>query len=329
MKRKVLFAALFMTIFAACLVSCGRREEEATPVVADTQVSQFKTEADLRNALAELGEDAAGLEKAKEYYEELLARDAFSEEDYVALARVYALLEDSAGERRMLWKVLRLYPSEEYARRLGEIVAEKDASMEDAAALVSRLTEDIAEEDAAKLQDLIRSEEWETSMRENGGMIASRVRYRDGEKVVQIVTDSFETEATCLETSGDFLYCRINAAGSMIARAVYDRQAYNGKVNVSYFDAEGNLYKRFDVTLRDNVCVETLTVDYEGTAYVGALNADGTTAEAQEEKAAQAQCVVYAYDANGDGYLYQENTTAADFHMDCLFLGLPYYESWD
>lgn len=329
MKKKALSTAIFITLLTAALTACGTQKDEAVSASVGTDTPQLQTEEDLRSALAALGEDPVSLEQAKEYYEELLARDAFEEEDYVALSRVYAGLGDKEGERRMLWKVYRLYPSEEYAVMVSDIVMEKDASQEETAELMNSLETALTEKNAAELRSLIASQKWKDVMQEDEGMLETKIKYADGESVVQIITDSLETEVTWLETAGDFLYYRVNEAGSLIADAVYRDNAFNGTAEVFYFDSEGNLFKQYRSTLRENLCVDSIAVDYDEVHYAGVLKDDGTTAEEQQEKVTNDGGVIYAYSTDGGSYLYQENTTVGEFSMDCIFLGIPYYETWE
>ena len=76
-------------------------------------------------------EDEASLARKQEYYERLLAIDVFAEEDYAELARIYGSRGDWKEQRRMLFKLLRLYPSEEYAEQLSAVTVYRDDTEED------------------------------------------------------------------------------------------------------------------------------------------------------------------------------------------------------
>ncbi|MCM1101324.1 MAG: hypothetical protein NC079_04355 [Clostridium sp.] len=328
MKRKILSVASVGALLMLCLTGCGARRE-TVPADAIAGNPQTQTERELRDALAGFGESPAELERSRDYYEELLARDAFSEADYEALAGVYASLGDGEGERRMMRRAFYLYPSAERAEALSDTVWDTDSSMEDVTVLIDRLVKVLEEDDAAGLRSLTGSEEWMNTLQEAGGRIDNRVRYRDGDMTVQIRTDSARTEVTCLGATGEFLYGGLNASGSLIAHTVYSGQAYDGATRVRRFDAEGNEIQSIETTLHNDLCADSVTIRYEGVTYTGALGVDGFVEEQQQEKALQDGNLIYAYSDDGKHYLYLEGRAVSEFHMDCVFLGLPVHEIWD
>ena len=109
----------------------------------------------------------------------------------------------------------------------------------------------------------------------------------------------------------------------MLGEAVLKEGGYSGAVTVAYSDGEGNPVRAYTGTLQDGICVEEIGIEYQGATYTGKLNADGTTAEEQYPKVAEAGGVVYAYTGDGQSYLYQEDAAQETFRLDAAWLGLP------
>ena len=318
---KRFFSALLLTALAVMLLAACSGTEPGSDTSMPQTPAQMASDT-LRARLAGGGLDAA---TQQSYYEELLARDQFTEQDYVELAQLYADAGDANAQRRMLWQVLHLYPSDAYAERLEGLIVERDASDERAAALVTALRETLEQKDASALRVLVASSDWRDAFQEAPEMFATRTRCRDGGLTAQIVSDDFETTATLLDDTGTYLYARVNEAGTLIARAQYTEGAYNGEASVCWFDAQNELYKEYAVTMQGNVCVGGLTVTYDGAAYTGTLDESGKSTEQQQSNA---NGVVYAYQTGGNRYLYLENTTMEDFRLDSAALGLPAAEIW-
>lgn len=317
---KRILALLLAAVLLALLTACDGMDNDST---SSGPVPPAQMEADaLRAGLADGGLSDA---ERQEYYEELLARDLFTEQDYLDLAQLYADAGDAAAQRRMLWQVLHLYPSDAYAERLERLIVERDASSEAAAALVANLKQALEERSASALRMLVASGDWRSIMQEAPEMYATRTRYRDGTLTVQIVSDDFETTVCLLDGEGSYLYGRVNGAGALIAAAQYTGGAYEGEAAVCWFDAENELYKDYAVTLQGNLCVGELTVVYDGVTYTGTLDENG---KSQEQQQSNANGVVYAYQDGGKKYLYLEDVTAEDFRLDCTAIGLPAAEIW-
>lgn len=319
MKKKILallLAALLLTLFTAC-------NETTDDGASSDPVTPAQMEADALRA----GLSGGTLSNAEqlEYYEELLARDLFTEQDYLDLAQLYADMGDAAAQRRMLWQVLHLYPSDAYAERLERLIVERDASSEETAALIGSLRQALEERNASALRVLVASGDWRSIMQEAPEMFATRTRYRDGTLTVQIVSDDFETTVCLLDGGGSYLYGRVNEAGALIAAAQYTGGAYEGEAAVCWFDAQDDPYKDYAVTLQGNVCVGGLTVVYDGVTYTGTLDENGASTEQQQSNA---NGVVYAYQSGGNRYLYLEGVAAEDFRLECTDIGLPAAEIW-
>ena len=146
--------------------SCGQSPadiEDILPVqtqapAATSEPAAPKTEAELRQAISEMGEEDSLVLK-QEYYERLLSMDVFGEGDYVELAQIYGESGNWEGQRRMLSKVLRLFPSQEYAEQLSAVIIRRDSSDPEMAVLAGQITEALKQEDALTIKNLVLSEE--------------------------------------------------------------------------------------------------------------------------------------------------------------------------
>ncbi len=339
---KLLYSSVAVILIVNLLTGCaGSGNEDGLsakdPAEAlDTQLpggqpipAQMETEEQLREGLAALQDKPETLAERIGFYEELLARDLCREEDYLELAELYAGAGDGEAQRRMLWWAFRLYPGEEYARKLQELILRRSSDEKPAEALVTALQQALAGQDEAAFRTVVQGEDWRETFQEAPEIYATSTLYTGGGLTAQVVSDSYETEVFLLSADGACLYGRLNDAGSLIGSAVYGDGAYNGDAEVCWFDGEGSLYKKYQASLRNDVCVDELSVEYEGVTYKGTLGEDGSTKEEQQEKVTLAGGVVYAYQEGGSGYLYQEDATKDSFRMDCESLGLPRIEIWE
>lgn len=333
--RKVLSAVLSAILSVGVLTACAGSGTEPSGGVTGTtnpaasqevtSPAQMETEAQLRSGLA--AENAP--EEKLAYYEELLARDLCKEEDYLEMAQLYADAGDAAAQRRMLWWAFRLYPHEKYVQQLQDLVVRRRPEEEEAAALVAALRQALTEQDAAALRGILEGEDWKEHFQEAPEIFATRTSYESADLAAQIESDAYETEVFLLAADGTCLYGRLNDAGSLTASAVFAEGAYNGEAQVCWFDGEGTLYKKYRAMLHNNICVDSVSVEYDGVSYTGSLGEDGSTTEEQQEKVTQAGGVVYAYEDGGKRYLYQEGVSKDTFRMDCDLLGLPRFEVWE
>lgn len=334
----VLAAALTVSLFTAC--GSGGEGDISSPETLEVSAGsdsrdgtglpvQMETEEQLREELAALQDKPDTQADRIALYEELLARDLCLEEDYLKLAQLYADTGDKASQRRMLWWCFRLYPGEEYAQQLQELAVQRTADEESTAAVIASLQQALTEQNAAEFRRITEGEEWREIFQEAPEIFATRTSYESEELAAQIESDAYGTEVYLLASDGTCLYGRINEAGSLTAAAVFAEGAYNGDAEVCWFDAEGTLYKKYQATLRNDICVDSITVEYEGVIYTGALGEDGSTKEEQQEKVTQAGGVVYAYREGGKSFLYQEDASPETFRMDCEKLGLPRFVIWE
>ena len=334
MKRKVPARICIFLILILVLTSCGQvqsaQEQESTAPIETPEPTPAppETEEELRQAIAQSGSGEEALDLKREYYEQLLGMDAFEEADYVALAQVYSDLEEKMLQRDILSKVLRLYPSREYAEQVSAIVVQENGENEEMVALAEQMMAALDLHDTVALQGLTGQEEWRRILQ--GGMLGveTRTRYCQGEDVLQIGADGARTEITWLGADGRFCFYQGDETGAVLGEAVLKDGAYNGAATVAYSDAEGNIVRSYSGTLQDGICVDQITVEYQGGTYTGKLNADGTTAEEQYQKVTDAGGVVYAYTSDGKAYLYQEEAAPESFRMDAAYLGFPEYLEW-
>ena len=329
----------FINIFllaALLLTACGQpqTEQEGTlpfpteEPAATAQPREPFTEEELRQAISELKEDEASLAQKQEYYERLLAMDVFAEKDYEELARIYGSRGDWKEQRRILFKLLRLYPSEEYAEQLSAVTVHRDGTEEDMVVLAGQIKGALESQDAVALRNLTLSEEWQRLLQENMDAIETRTRYQAGEDILQVSTGGLDVEITWHDGQGRFLFYQGDETGAVLGSATLADGAYTGDVKVTYSDGEGNVTKFLRGTLENGVCVGQLTVVYQGVEYSGTFREDGTTAEEQVKEVTDQGGVLYAYGPGGRTYLYQENVEIADFRIGPAFFGLPEYEEW-
>lgn len=337
-KNKFTHASCIALLLSASLslAACGQGPAESgeplpiptgEPVVVAGPVEPF-TEAELRQAISELKEDETSLAQKQEYYERLLAMDAFGEEDYVELARIYGSRGNWKDQRNMLFKVLRLYPSVEYAEQLSAVTVYRDDTEEEMAALAVQITEALEQQNATALRNLSLSEAWHRVLQDGMDFIETRTCYQEGDDILQVAADGQTVEITWRGGQGRFLFYRGDETGAVLGAASLTNGIYAGDVNVTYCDGEGNVTRFVRGTLSDGICVGQLTVVYQGVEYVGTFQEDGTTAEEQLKEVTDQGGVIYAYGPGGKTYLYQEHAEAADFRIDSAFFGLPEYAEW-
>lgn len=335
-KNKLIPPICYIFLLLAGLTACGQSPadiEEVLPVqtkepAATAEPAEPFTEEELRQAISELKEDEASLAQKQEYYERLLAMDVFGENDYVELARIYGSRGNWEEQRRMLSKVLRLYPSVEYAQQLSAVTVYRDDTEEELAALALRIVEALEQQDVPALRALELSEEWHRLLQEGMDAIETRTHYRAGENILQIAAGGPDVEITWHGGQGDFLFYRADAAGAVLGTASLADGGYEGEVKTVYYDGEGNVTKSVQGTLSGGVCVGQLTVVYQGVEYVGTFQEDGSTAEEQLKEITDQGGVIYAYGPGGRTYLYQANAEPADFRIGPAFFGLPDYVEW-
>lgn len=332
MKKKIPIQICTFLFLALSLASCGQAQtepqQESTTVIETPEPTPAppKTEEELRQAIADSGADEAKLKR--EYYEQLLGMDVFGEADYVALAQIYADLGEKSLQRDILSKVLRLYPSREYARQVSAIVVEETGENQEMAGLAQGIMEALGQKDMAALRELTAQEDWRRLLQDGMLGIETRTRYRQGEDVLQIAADGARAEITWQGAEGRFCFYQGDETGAILGEAVLKDGVYSGAASVVYSDGEGNILRSYSGTLQEGICVDQISIEYQGVTYQGKLNADGTSAEEQYKKVAEAGGVVYAYSADGKSYLYQENAAVETFRMDAAYLGLPEYEEW-
>lgn len=337
-NRKTIFP-IYQIIFlltVLSLVSCGQPQEAqetpppvptATPAATAPPTDPF-TEEELRRAILELKDDEQDMAQKQEYYERLLAMDVFGEGDYEELARIYGSRGDWQGQRRMLFKLLRLYPSEEHARMLSEVTVYRDDTEEDMAVLAGQIRGALEQQDAMTLKALTATQEWKRLLQEDLDAIETRTCYQAGEETLQVAAGGPAVEITCRSEQGNLMFYRQESDQIVLGSAILQDGAYAGEVKVSYCDGEGNVIHTIQGTMKNSMCVGPVTIVYQGVEYTGTFSEEGVTVEEQLKEVTEQGGVVYAYGSGGKAYLYQVNAVPADFRIDTAFLGLPEYEEW-
>ena len=228
----------------------------------------------------------------------------------------------------MLSRALRLYPCAEYAELLSAIVVRGDETETELASLAGQIISALEQQDAAALQGLTGSPQWQDILLEGMSGIEVRTQYREGENLLQITADGLATEITWCGGDGRFFCFSSDGEGAMLGTAALEEGSYSGPVSVARYDGEGNAVSTVQSTLSGGVCIDRILVSHQGTEYEGKLSDTGAVQEEQLKEISEKGGVIYAYDANDRSYLYKENTTVDDFRIDAAYLGLPEYTEW-
>lgn len=332
-KRKVSISTLLTLTVALLFAACGQKnvaDQTTDATVFSTSPVAFvpQTETEYRQEIAKLQGDASAADTLQEYYEQLLAMDVFTEEDYVALAAIYAEQGRQEQQADMLTRVHKLYPSMEYVEALSELIWKKDSSDTETANLIGQLMELLHAEDAQGISLLVASEEWQSAMQSELVGVVTRTVYTDGNQTVQISSDTFATDILCLSGSGELLSYEGDMQGDRIVKGTWADGSYQGAFSMSNFDAEHSLLSSFHGTMQENICVEELQINYEGTEYTGHFDEQGGTTEEQLAEVNGDGGVIYAYSHSGNQYLYMDNSTVDVFRIDADYLGMPVFEAW-
>ena len=272
--------------------------------------------------------DTSTLSTLQDYYEKLLAMDVFTEEDYVALAAVYAAQGMQEAQADMLTKTHRLYPSTEHIAALSALVWDKDSSDTLTASLVAQMLTAIEAEDQAAAAALTASEDWQNQLQNELVGVVTKTRYTTGGQTTYITSDSFATEVMSLASNGTFAFFQINSQGSTLIQATLVDGSYQGDFIMSLFDAEGDLIHRYAGTLKNDICVGELQITYSGNTYTGEFDEQGHALADQIPFITKEDGVVYAYNKNKTAYLYEKNVSVDTFTIDSAYLNLPVFKEW-
>lgn len=272
--------------------------------------------------------DTSTLATLQDYYEKLLAMDVFTEEDYVALAAVYAAQGMQEAQADMLTKAHRLYPSTAHVEALSALIWDKDASDTQVQTLVAQMLEAIEAEDQAAAAALITSEDWQNQLQNELVGVVTKTRYTADGQITHITSDSFSTEVMSLSGDGAFAYFKMDSQGSMLVKATLVDGKYQGDFTMALFDAEGDLLKHYAGTIQNDTCVGELQVTFGGTSYTGTFDEQGHALADQISTVTKDGGVVYAYNKNKTAYLYEENVSVDTFIIDSTYLHLPVFKEW-
>lgn len=287
-----------------------------------------QTEEEFRQAIAALPTDETTLATLQDYYEKLLAMDVFTEEDYVALAAVYAAMGMQEAQADMLTKAHRLYPSTEHVEALSALVWDRDASDTLTASLVTQMLTAIESEDPTAAVALTTCEDWQSQLQNELVGVVTKTRYTAGEQTTYIISDSFATEVASLASDGTFAFLKTNSQGSMFVKATLVEGKYQGDFTLTLFNEEGDLIKRYAGTIQNDICVGKLQITYGETAYTGTFDEQGHALAEQISSITKDSGVVYAYNKNKTAYLYEKNASVDTFIIDSNYLHLPVFKEW-
>lgn len=325
--RATVIAILVCT--TAFIFGCGEEPEMVTDVSIEEIVKELQTEADYRTALAELGTNEEDLQVALEYYDKLWLLDAFTEEDFVALATIYETLGDAEHLRDTLIRKHVYYPAEENLEEISNVIVYKNADDESVKALMELVFPALEEGNAEALNMLIISDDWKAEMQDDLVGVSRKTMYKGTGFYAQIISDEYSTELCVLKEDTTFYYYKLNAAGGIWAKTFWTEGSYKGEYTSCYYMPEGELLKACSGTFEKGVTVGEFTIEYDGRTYVGEFDENGKTTVEQKDKVTDNGGVIYAYNKSIYKYLYEENTTQEKFVVDYEYLGLPMYVEWE
>ncbi len=332
---KKIFVMLLMVGLTCVFTACGQENTEesvlstATPVpTATTTPTPPRTEEEYRQEIAKLEKDTTAIGTVREYYEQLLAMDVLTEEDYRKLAEIYAAEGNQQGQADLLTKVHRLYPSVEYVEALSALIWDKDSSDSDMAEFKGQIIDLLSNENAEEMYHLINSDKWMNTLQSQLAGVITRTRYVDGEQTIQISSDPYVTEIVSMLDKKEMLYYKWDGKGTTIVKAELADGHYQGAFTMALFEEEHSLKCRYSGTMQGNVCIDELQITYEGKEYMGHFDEKGVTLEEQIASVTKNGDVIYAYTENERNYLYEKENTVADFRIDSVLLNLPTYEAW-
>ncbi|MBQ7920027.1 MAG: hypothetical protein IJ324_08830 [Lachnospiraceae bacterium] len=327
MKRKHIGRTILIALtFVGILAGCGSVAEQE--VVQSSEVVQEVTPSPQPTAEPTPEPTPLTVEGMIAERELRLEQGLFVEEDYVSLAELYAQVGNEEARRETIYRVLRLYPSEEYIDMLSDMVKTITLPDEQAQGMLTELEGYLASEDLTNAKAVLNGEQWNSLFRGELDVITGKTRLVGDEVCYQVETDALETELTVLYTDGRVKYFKTNAEGSCYFEGTWAENGYVGDFTHIFWDSVDGMQSRYHGTLQDGYCVDELTVLYDGTTYTGEFTADGTTKEKQIDKVKKKNQVIYAYNSKKTKYLYVEEADVADWKLTMDKFGFPVIEEW-
>lgn len=328
MKQKsIVMLILGALIFT--LTGCGRTE--ADNPTTDTQAESPVTVDGATTATTEepTSEPAPlTLEDMIAEQELRLDQGLFVEEDYLALAELYRQAGNQEAGRAIIYRALRLYPSEKYIDILSDMTKIVTMPEEDIREMLTELEGYWVSQDISSVRTLINSEKWKSLFGGELDVITGRTLLLDTEVRYQVASDALETVVTAFYADGKVKYFITNADGSKYLDATLKDNTYEGDFTYAFWDGTDELQSRYCGTLQDGHCVDELTIYYDGATYVGEFAEDGTTKEKQIDKTSKKNQVIYAYNSKKTKYLYVADAKVSEWMLTVDKFALPIVEEW-
>lgn len=305
----------------------------------------------LLSALDKNGGDTAS---EIEVYEKLYSLDAFEKKDYLALATLYQQNGESVKARDLLEKAYQLFPEQEVTDAL--LAAATDIAQEDdpVKSTAEGLFDALQKQDTAAVAGILLAADWYENMmpRLSTGMRRYRGE-RDGASFrlqVAYGEDGQPSTSLWLLTDGKITYWYSSSVRLVSAALSGTEKECDGPFSSLTINLQDGSVFRDTGTFQDG----HLTGDYTSecayapqpwdaaslfaaqdgltyTPYTGTFSQDGTPEAEQQDAAAQAGELVYAYSEQKDTYLYitlPEGLTAENAVFDLAALGIEPWPVW-
>lgn len=289
----------------------GDEEPEAIPEPVVKSLAEMD-ETEIRAYISECEENATGLENRKSGYEELLALDVMTAEDFYLYALTVKQMGDEYNAADILWDMYRLFPTEETYNQLSEWEY-----------VISSLPEwagDITDADklTAAVCGLMKDGSFAADYMWNSETTLSRKTvYEDDGIKLRMSSSGKNTKILAEYTDGTVV--RFEYAGG---NTVYYSEAPAEKEGRYSFVLSfgGKDKQKFVGTFKEDYCVGDLTLTVSGTKYTGTFTDKGIT---KEEQISGVKGVIFAYDSKKKKYLYESGVKKDEFKITKEYLGVP------
>ncbi len=320
--KKTLFLIIISSavLFSACAPSsqtdgAGQTQEPGSGNPDndnnEAAASALVTEEDYRGAIASASDD----EKKLELYTEFSSVYRMSADEYKEYAALCEKAGDTVSQRRALFALYRIDPTEEHGRMMSDMTLKITAKDDDKAeGLLAALAAERKNCEAdgfspEAVKKLIASDDWKKSFFIDNGTFTSHTEF-SGEGI-SALTDADSIESRVVITEGDSRYlCIVSYDGVRVGRAGVKDGKTEGDYYFRQMDAENVDIVSAKGYIKDGHYVNQLEVKAGDTVYSGSFDDAGHTKEKQPEGF---EGVVYAYAADGGNYLYVEGADAATF----------------
>ena len=325
MKRKCIGIMIAVALIGS-IAGCGNAGEEME--IHSTVATEAATPSPEPTEAATPEPTPVTIEGMIAEQELRLNQGLFVEKDYVALAELYGQSGDTEAERDMIYRALRLYPSEEYVNRLSNMVKKMILPDEQAQGLVGELENYLAAEDIVNAKGIINREEWNKLFQGELDVITGKTLLVGDEVCYQVESDGFQTVLSIFLQDGKVKYFQTNTESSSYFEGFLKEDSYVGEFTYMFWDGTDELKSRYKGTIESGHCVGELEIMMEGAEYTGEFATDGTTQEKQIEQSANMNRVIYAYNADKTKYLYATDANVAEWRLTAAEFGFPVIEEW-